>query len=89
MSKVMTKEERNLSIKRLNGRGMTDVEVANRLGISRSTVYNVLNNYPNSKTKPTTTKTKRKKRQTKPTSTTSFNILWGLFNYTHTSFSRK
>lgn len=42
----MTKEERNTAIRRLNERGLSLQAVADRLNISHSTVWNVLNDYP-------------------------------------------
>ena len=51
MKKNLLKEERNLAVRRLNARGVTLREIAERLDLTYGTVWNIVNNYPQSKKK--------------------------------------
>lgn len=42
---TLTKEDRNLTVKKLRAKGFTQRVISNRLGISSGTVSNILSNY--------------------------------------------
>ena len=45
------KEERNIAVRRLNARGVSLRDIASRLDLTYGTVWNIVNNYPQSKKK--------------------------------------
>ena len=51
MKKNLIKEERNLAVRRLSARGVSNKDISKRLGVTYGTVWNIINNYPHSKQK--------------------------------------
>ena len=51
MKKNLIKEERNLAVRRLSARGVSNKDISKRLGVPYGTVWNIINNYPHSKPK--------------------------------------
>jgi|TARA_R110002167_G_C12443485_1_gene631036 DNA-binding CsgD family transcriptional regulator len=55
----LTKEDRNLTVKKLRAKGFTQRVISNRLGISHGTVSNILSDYAYSKKNKFTSLTSR------------------------------
>tara|TARA_R110002167_G_scaffold19294_2_gene71430 strand:- start:408 stop:845 length:438 start_codon:yes stop_codon:yes gene_type:complete len=56
---TLTKEDRNLTVKKLRAKGFTQRVISNRLGISSGTVSNILSNYAYNKKNKFTSLTSR------------------------------
>ena len=56
---TLTKEDRNLTVKKLRAKGFTQRVISNRLGISHGTVSNILSDYAYSKKNKFTSLTSR------------------------------
>lgn len=89
MKRMMTKEERNTAIRRLNARGFSQKEIANRIGVSQGTVSYTLSGkvyYPRktSYAKKAQIAAASATPRTKKTSPKfSLSILWGLLTINH------